>query len=147
MLRGIGSLARWGILFHIASAFRRHARVWLQWIVLALLFVLIEHFYGDVQDYLTLASDTAALLSALMIKIGLEFGVVFYALWLLYVTFLRHPHASNETEQSTSDSRINTSNDVVTPTDTTDMLVHSPKKRADLVREKLREQVAQKQQK
>ncbi len=143
MLRGIGSLARMGVLLHIANGFRRHARVWLQWLALAVVFAVIEHFYSDVQGYLNLAADTTALLFALLIKIGLELLIVFYALWLLYSAFLRQPrvdHKSSDTNNSSTDKSES-------PVPSLPLVGHSPRRRADLVREKLREQVAQKHQK
>jgi hypothetical protein len=141
MLRGIGSLARMGVLLHIATGFRRHARVWLQWLALTVVFALIEHVYSDVQAYLTLAADTTALLFALLIKTGLELCIVFYALWLLYAAFLRQPRVDDTPSVASIPSKDAAESSVLSSPST----AQSPKKRADLVREKLRAQVMQKQ--
>jgi signal transduction histidine kinase len=144
MFAGMGSLARVGIFWRLLTGVRRHARVWLQWVALAVVFALIEHVYADLQSYLTLTANANALLSALLVKVGLELTIVLYALWLLYATFLRQEKQEVIVSTEAPKHSASPNNDAVMHLPS--KLVYSPKKRADLVREKLRQQVAQRQQ-
>jgi hypothetical protein len=73
--------------------------------------------------------------------VNLELCIVSYALWLLYAAFLRQPRVDDTPSVAGISSKDATESSVLS----LPSAAQSPKKRADLVREKLRVQVAQKQ--